>query len=474
MKLIVNGVHRLAPQRDMTMPTGEKLAVAVLTDDHAELVLEGSERSPLTDIPTDEIIAFLHNVGKNWKSGEYAQRWLYTRHLRRYLGYSPREAELEADWIALTLCSHFRMHSLLESELGDRYALDRWIPRQEAEVRAWPRGRVLHYLSGNLPVVALTSILRGVLTKNANVVKLPSGDPITAHALAASFADVDPDHPVTRSLSVLWWESGRSPAGERLAAAADAIVAWGGEDTMRWIAEVASPETEITWFGPRRSVAVIDASSDVGQAARRLAHDVSVYQQRGCFNVHQAFVLGGTSALAEALALELALYAEMLPCSEATFDEAAAQSLALLEARFAGLTVHEPSQRREWAIVEGPPPDPQVPHPLGRTVYLSEIQRPGDAAAFTGPDVQTVAVHPYALVAELRDEFALAGAHRLVELGMTNLFRLGSTHDSIYPLARLVRRVSCDLPSCIHTSGVTMRVDQTQILRDEALAELIP
>jgi long-chain-fatty-acyl-CoA reductase len=470
---IVGGVSRPTGQRRVVTPTGEELFLAELGADEADDVLATTATNPLVDVPTDVIIAFLHNVGKNWKSHEYARRRLYIRHLCRYLGYSEREATVEADWLALTLCSHFRMHSLLEAELGDRYALDRWVPHYESEVRAWPRGRVLHYLAGNLPVVAITSILRGILTKNVNIVKVPSGDPITSLALAASFADVDPDHPVSRSLSILWWESGKSQAGLEITRGVDTVVAWGGEDAMRWVASAAGPETDVTWFGPRRSMALIDATDDAREAARRLAHDVAFYQQRACFNVHQAFVVGDVPNFSKLVGEQLAAYADLLPTSSPTIDEAAAQSMALLEARFAGVTVREPPGDREWAIVEAAHADSMAPHPLGRTLYLSEQASVSELPEL-GERVQTVALYPFDRASAVRDTLARTGVHRVVELGMTNLFRVGSTHDSVYPLTRLVRIVSCDLPSAMHASGVTTPIDQLRILEDDSLYELIP
>jgi long-chain-fatty-acyl-CoA reductase len=107
------------------------------------------------------------------------------------------------------------------------------------------------------------------------------------------------------------------------------------------------------------------------------------------------------------------------------------------------------------------------PHNLSEQASVSELPDLGER-------VQTVALYPFDQAGTVRDALARAGVHRVVELGMTNLFRVGSTHDSVYPLTRLVRIVSCDLPSAMHASGVTTPIDQLRILEDDSLYELIP
>ncbi|MFH4268025.1 acyl-CoA reductase, partial [Acinetobacter baumannii] len=75
----------------------------------------------------------------------------------------------------------------------------------ESYVRAFPKGKSVHLLAGNVPLSGIMSILRAILTKNQCIIKTSSTDPFTANALALSFIDVDPNHPITRSLSVIYW-----------------------------------------------------------------------------------------------------------------------------------------------------------------------------------------------------------------------------------------------------------------------------
>ncbi|MCK5735663.1 MAG: hypothetical protein KAH21_04250, partial [Spirochaetaceae bacterium] len=64
------------------------------------------------------------------------------------------------------------LEAMLNAEYGDPSILDEWIVRGGCEVKAYPRGRLLHVLAGNVPGVEIISLARGLMTKNANVMKM--------------------------------------------------------------------------------------------------------------------------------------------------------------------------------------------------------------------------------------------------------------------------------------------------------------
>lgn len=262
--------------------TGDEIELPQLSESAVDDILE-QPRFSLRDVPLHEIVTFLHNVGQNWKTHEYTRRRLYIRYLKRYFGYSQKMAETEANWIALYLSSHYRLFDILNAELGSWRMMDGWVSREESSVRATPRGRSFHLVPGNVPLSSVASILRALVTKNTCVVKVSSDDPMTPILLGLSFIDVDAEHPVTRAFSAVHWRGGdESPESRRLVADADVICAWGDEAAMTWAMREARPEAEVVKFGPKRSLAVIGATADARDAARVLAHDVAMYDQRAC------------------------------------------------------------------------------------------------------------------------------------------------------------------------------------------------
>ncbi|KQV90443.1 aldehyde dehydrogenase family protein [Rhizobacter sp. Root1221] len=456
----------------LTSRTGKAIAIPFLDEATvARLVAEPRDR--LVDVPIHEIVSFLHNVGHNWKSREYARRRLYERYLCQCVGYSERMAETEANWIALFLSSHYRLYDTLAAELGAWQMLDSWVPREEALVRALPRGRVLHLVPGNVSLTSVVSILRAVVTKNVSVVKASSDDPMTPIALALSFADVDADHPVTKALSVVHWAGGQEAAHHRsLVQDADVVCAWGGDAAIAWARQSASPTAEVMLFGPRRSLAVIGRDANRRDAARALAHDVAMYDQRACFSVQNAFIEGPIAPFVEEIEAAFRNYAQLLPKGVHDFDERAGGALANLHSSFAGDVVLQGAER-SWSVVVSPS-HPIDHHPLGRTLYLHEVDAAADVADFIGPDVQTVAVYPESLAVALRDVCVVRGAARVVELGLNNVFRVGGAHDGVFPLQRLVRFVSMELPSRVNVKGIAVRIDQTTFLEENRFQEFIP
>jgi long-chain-fatty-acyl-CoA reductase len=415
----------------------------------------------LADTPFQDIVAFLSCVGENWKDRDYPRRRLFVRQAQEIVGLSEKAAEVEANLIGVLFASYWRMHDVVELELGSRFVLDDWVRREEALVRAFPRGRSVHLLAGNVPLSGVVSILRALLTKNLCVVKVSSKDPVTPVSVALSFLDVNPDHPVARAVNVVGWPHD-DPLGDALLAAADVVVAWGGADAVAKARAAASETTDVVTFGPKRSLAIVGHGYDPEVVATRLAHDVAAYDQRACFSIRQAFVVGDANPLMEALPAAMARYAELLPRGDLPFDSAARFRLAVLEHEVLGATTLG-GTHDDWSVVRCHP-DEVTDHPLHRMLFVHEVEQVEDAVAAVDGTVQTVAVHPDGLAGRWRDEIARRGGCRVVDLGLANVFRTGGTHDATYPLQRLVRMVAHELPASVHGKGMVVGLDQTRLL----------
>jgi long-chain-fatty-acyl-CoA reductase len=430
----------------------------------------GQDRALLAGVPFQEIVGFLNRVGRQWESREFIRRRLFVRQAVELLGYSEPMAETEADWISVLLTGHGRMYDMVEVELGSRFVLDEWVPREEAYVRAFPQGHSVHVLAGNVPLSGVTSIVRALLTKNVCTVKLSSRDPVTPVSLGLSFLDIDPEHPVSRALSVVHWDPG-SDAAARIMQAADAVCVWGGPDAVRWARDAARPDAAFLPFGHRRSLALVDRDADLRQAAIGIAHDVAFYDQEACFSTLQAFVHTDALGLVDHLVDALATYDGLYPPGVPAEDAGARRALRRLEEEFLGSEVRTSPDGR-WTVVTCAPGH-IVEHPLGRTLFVHPVPDLREALPFVDRDVQTVSVAPWRSSERLRDGLALAGAARIVEPGLANVFRPGSPHDAYYPLQRLTRVVANERPAAVHGKGMVVRMDQTEALRLGRITDLV-
>lgn len=449
-------------------PSGVDVSFPAFGRDALEQVRSAS-RDSLIDLPLQSILSFLNRVGKNWKSEEYPRRRLYIRQLQDLLGYSELAASAEADRIGILLSAHARTYDVVASELGSRFVLDDWVAREETWVRAFPRGLSVHILPGNVPISGVISILRGLVTKNQCVAKAASADPVTPCALALSFLDVDPEHPVSRATSAVHWRPDDEAAG-RLISEADAVCAWGGQEAIRWVRHHAAEETPVVPFGPKRSFALVGTGADVHEAARGIAHDVVLYDQRACFAIQRVFVEGDPDPLVDALRPALDEHCRLIGPARQSEDEVARVELARLEDAFCGGQIHSGGL---WTVVVQPVPDYDSEHPLGRVLYVHPVQSLEEVYPLAGPDVQTVAASPWSLLERHRDAFARRGVSRFVEVGLSNIFRIGGTHDAQNPLQGLVRMVSVEAPARVHGKGMVVVVNQTELLKAGKLKELV-
>ncbi len=449
-------------------PSGAQVTFPAFGED-ALAQIYASDRELLIDVPLQEILSFLNRVGKNWKSDEYARRRLYVRQMQDLLGYSEKVANAEADRIGILLTAHARMYDVVAAELGSRFILDDWVAREEAWVRAYPRGLSVHILPGNVPLSGVISMVRALVTKNLCLAKAASADPVTPAALALSFLDVDPEHPVTRATNAVYWRRSDRAAAQALRHA-DCVCAWGGRDAIGWAQTHVGEEIPVVPFGPKRSLALVGRDAEITTAARGIAHDVVLYDQRACFSTQRVFVEGDPTALVAALRDTLDEHCQLLPPAVQDEDEVARVQLARCEELFFGAQLEAGEQ---WTIVVRPPELDAGEHPLGRVLYVHPVDSLEESYAFVGPDVQTVSATPWSLLERHRDALARRGVSRFVEPGLSNWFRIGGTHDSLNPLQGLVRLVSVEAPARVHGKGMVVALNQTEMLKAGKLADLV-
>jgi long-chain-fatty-acyl-CoA reductase len=303
---------------------------------------------------------------------------------------------------------------------------------------------VLHYLVGNLPLASMASLLRGILTRNRNLAKLPVRDPVSPIAFIEAMQRLDPSHPITRSMSAAYWphdDAIEEPCLDMI----DAACIWGGADAVTAIKRKIPAGVPIAEYGPRWSASVIDLDRvDPFEAACRLVSDAAYYDQETCLSAQRAFVVGYTPAFRDELSKALELFARRYPMQSANRDALALRSATLLEAVCVGLEVHTTD---DSAIVVTDDPAAAPPHPLARTLYVHPVTDAEGITRHFDRRVQTLGVFPWELSLEHRDAWVGAGADRIVELGMARHPRPGFTHDGTRALQPLVRVACVERPT---------------------------
>ncbi len=426
----------------LSYDSGCELVLAAPTvDDALEVIATPRER--LARLSIDDITIFFDRVGQAWADPENPWRQLALELVPRITGYAPAFVEWDVNLLATTL-SRAKQYDFLEADLDDPSLLDDWNRTKAIWHRCLPKGLVAHVMVGNVPMASLFTLYRSLATKNVTVTKLPSRDVVTALCFAQCIFETDPDHPVTRALSTLYWEAD-SEFEDKILEAADVVSVWGRAPAVEAIKHRVKYGTDVIEFGPKRSFAMIlPGVEDWKLTGYKAAYDVASYDQEGCFSLQEVYVTDDdVDPFVAALAEALITYQDRFPRRPLTIDAEAHIQRARLEAQADGYRVIA-SDDTTWTIVVTDGPVALEEHPLGRFIYVHPFATVDDVTRFIDRDVQTVAVEPWTDVWTIADSLALKGADRIVPLGRMARFRPGFIHDGFHPMRRMVRWVALE------------------------------
>lgn len=341
-------------------------------------------------------------------------------------GYSPAMTRrvldrMTADWRA------DRLRALLDSQLGDPEVLDAFRPAADRRLtRAYGPGLAFHVFAGNVPGVAVTSMVRALLVKAPSFGKLAAGQPVLPILFTRAVDAVDPD--LGRALAVTYWPGGSRDAEWRLAEAADVIIVYGGADAVATYRERTSPGTRLVVHGPRFSVgliareAIAEGPEPVADAVARAVAD---FDQHGCVSPHAVWIEeGGVRGVdfAHALAAAMERVEAELPRGRIGPAEASAiqqeRAAAELRGHAAGTdkTLVLAGEGTRWTVIYDAEPAfrPSCLNRLVRVHPIADLQEAVDLLAPVGRYLQSVAfAGPDHRRDDLADPLARLGATRI-------------------------------------------------------------
>ena len=238
--------------------------------------------------------------------------------------------------------------------------------------RAGELPRVAVVLSANIFVGALRAIAIARAASDDVLVRPSRRDPAFARALVAEANRLGDTH--LRIVDDL--DIGSVEVGE--------IHVYGRDETIAEMRTRASPAVRLRGHGSGMGVAWISADADLEGAARSLADDVVVFDQRGCLSPRIALVLGDAaraSALADALHAQLERLEVSVPRGAVPADERAAAGRYLATMTYACRALVGSAH----AIGIAPPGAPLVLPPPYRTVHVAACASLEEATRLLAP-----------------------------------------------------------------------------------------
>lgn len=394
--------------------------------------------------PLDDLIGLCDAAGQAWlRSGSEAGRMIASLSI----GFLPlwlRRANLE--------------QIVAQALRGDRGAMDQFVPVASANARhhrAQPRGLLVHWVAGNVPLLGMISVVQGLLTKNANLVKVSRQNAGILPFFLSEFAQVRYQRPdgteipgtlLTDAVQAVYVDHA-DEASAALSALADVRVAWGGREAVEAIMNLPRRfGTEDIVFGPKTSFAVVGAEmladeTHARQVAARVARDAVALGQRGCNSPHTVFVERGGSlepaAFAAVLGQELDRAARAVPA-----DVNAREAFQILgwraEYDMRGQAWYSDGVR--WSVFYSEEDRGLAQACYGRTLFVRPVDNVFEVAAFCSINTQTAGLALGERRLDLADALTARGVERCPEVGSMSLYE--APWDGMYPMDRMVRWVS--------------------------------
>ena len=343
---------------------------------------------------------------------------------------------------------------------GRPEALDRFLPLEEKDpvlVRAQPRGVVVHWVAGNVPVLGLLSLVQAMLCKNANLVKVSHNRPGILPYLLAALSEVSytnargeqfSGRELTDTMAVVYADRRDRAAAEELSRLADVRVAWGGREAVEAVVNLPRRyDTEDIVFGPKVSLAIVAAERLADQAAARrtaaaIAADACAFDQQGCNSPHTVFVeRGGAVSPAEfARVLGEAMEAQCRRDSLEEVDPAGAMKVLAVRTEYAMRGEAHHSRDIQWAVLYSDE-DKGLAEPCClRTLFVRPVGDVFEVAAFCSSQTQTAGLAVDDRRRALADALTARGVQRCPTVGAMRIY--DAPWDGLFAMDRLVRWVS--------------------------------
>lgn len=406
-----------------------------------------TEVPPLLNVPLAEIIDFLVETGQrmlapdNVHMQECFDRMASTHILPRNV------VETVAKHAVAYLDKRILMAEV-EQNFPDPKALDGWVPKQDftgrkSFVRAFGP-RLIHVLPGNSPGVAVKSVAQGAMVKGVNLFKMSSADPFTMVAILRTMADIDPNHPIVKSMSAVYWRGGDDTVERVLYRPQyfDKIVAWGGGDAINNVIKYLGPGFQLVSFDPKTSISMVggeafESDDTLALAADLASADVMTLNQEACVASRFLYVEGDradverfSAKLQERIADRAAVSGDIRPLDLDMREQI--ETLTLMDDEFT--VVGKPDGKGLVVCSE----EPVDFHPINKVANVVRVDSLDDAVRWVNVATQTVGFYPFHRMPDYRDRLASGGAQRIVHLGEAGPSTIGNPHDAMYPMHRFV------------------------------------
>jgi len=249
--------------------------------DSFDNIIKKIKKEILYNIPIDAILGILNKFGKELTRDKKMISQPGVLYLAQWL----RKSNLE---------------QIIKVSIFDKKYLDIYLKNNgKAYLRAQSRGVVCHWVAGNIPTLALFSLIQSIICKNVNIARVPllSITPVLNILKVLQRIRVNHNNmaysgaSMLKSISLIHFPSDDIRLNEQFSLNADCRVIWGGSEAIKSILALPQKEhCESIVFGPKYSFSVIDEDSANRESANSLVKDTILFGQNACSSPHIIFI----------------------------------------------------------------------------------------------------------------------------------------------------------------------------------------
>ncbi len=408
-------------------------------------------------LPILKIAEVLDRVGQKLSDPEHPIRKEVLNIMPDLIHFSPQMvvAGIEA------VCENVRFDSIMKRlaiDLDDPAYIEDFTYNNHFQgyIKAVPQGILAHVSAGNVFVGAVDTLIQGIITKNVNILKMSSFDPVFPLLFAKLILECDPEGIVYPYFSLVPFRGGQLEIETIIKQESDVVIVYGGKETVEAYRNGRGLFTKDVEFGPKYSCVIIDpeemAKQNTSDVCHAVAKDFTMWEQSACSSPHSVFIKGLHNAekFAAELKKSFVKLALEYPFPEINVDEkleiTRTRELARVEQALGNSELIIPAiDDQSWTIIleKNPQFNISCQHRTAYIIAIENYDQVFEALSGYGKYIQSVGIlADEATLFNLSERLTQMGADRITELGFMSRRKHGTPHDGTRGIAEYVRWVS--------------------------------
>lgn len=249
-------------------------------------LINNFEKKPntLTDVEIEKILKSLNKFSKKILSSKNFLK-------NRYRGYG---LPFIADW-----CSRSNLEKILYESFGSLESLNKFSVKNRLKFKILPKGLAVHWIAGNVPTLGFLSLILGIITKNKNIVRLPSFSKNVLIDLLKEFKKIDNvAQKIVNNILILKYDKKDVKISEKLSKIADTKVIWGGDEVCETLKNLPTKlDCDNLIFSNKISFIIVDKDTlkkNTNLFIKKITRDILIFDQKACASPHTIFLQGAT------------------------------------------------------------------------------------------------------------------------------------------------------------------------------------